>query len=263
MPMPKPQKGEAEEAFIERCMGDETMKDEYPDNDQRLAVCYKQWEDSRHIRHYRDLSMAHSDVRLEIRAKDEERIVGYAAVYYDGTSATEYDRGWGFRERIMPGAFDETLEKGDDVRGLFNHDPNMLLGRTSSETLRIWSDSHGLAYEITAGDTNVARDVVSHLKRGDLSGSSFAFDILDDDMHHEDGDDIYELIKVRLYDVGPVTFPAYESTEAGVRDAVEHERRSMERRYKTWQTRQRAKDDPATAAAIEKYSAVDVAELVK
>ena len=66
-----------------------------------------------------------------------------------------------------PNAFDRALAESDDVRGLFNHDPDNLLGRTSSGTMRLSVDKKGLLYETDPGDTNVGRDVVQHIKRGD------------------------------------------------------------------------------------------------
>jgi HK97 family phage prohead protease len=258
MPMPKPKEGETEDDFIGRCMSDETMMTDYPDKDQRLAVCYKQWEDGRSLIRYRNVPSERADIHMTTRAKGDSRIVGYAAVYYDGTAETEYDMGWGVRERIMPGAFDETLEAKDDIRALFNHDPSLLLGRTTAETLKLWSDDRGLGYEIRAGATNVARDVIQHIERGDLTGSSFSFRLLDDEWHHEDGGDIVEIKRTKLYDVGPVTYPAYEATETSVRSAMAYEKRVMEQRIKVWRARRHALDDPKTKELVEKYKSLDV-----
>ncbi|GAF69242.1 unnamed protein product, partial [marine sediment metagenome] len=148
-------------------------------------------------------------------------LVGYAAVFYrKGDPATEYELWDGVVERVMPGAFDRALREKDDVRGLFNHDRTLLLGRTSSGTMRLSVDQVGLKYAIDVPDTQAGRDVIIVAERGDLSGSSFSF--LPDDSggvlwrEEEDGD-IRELHSVKLYDVGPVTFPAYEGTTAGVR----------------------------------------------
>ena len=43
MPIPKPKKDEKKDDFISRCMGDDVMNTEYPDQDQRMAVCSTQW----------------------------------------------------------------------------------------------------------------------------------------------------------------------------------------------------------------------------
>lgn len=148
-------------------------------------------------------------------------ISGYGAVFYDGTPETEYvlwdDRYGRAVERILPGAFDAVLAKPDDVRGLFNHDANMVLGRNKAGTMRLGVDSVGLEYQIEAGDTQIARDVMQHISRGDVNGSSFSFSLQSDGQvwtitGESDGktNELREIKAVSvLYDVGPVTFPAY------------------------------------------------------
>ncbi len=116
----------------------------------------------------------------------------------------------------MPGAFDRAVRE-DDVRALRNHDVDNLLGRTKSGTLRLSVDSQGLRYEIDAADDPESRTTISQLRRGDLDGSSFAFQTTDEEWRKEDGKFIREIRGVRLFDVGPVTFPAFEGTTAGVR----------------------------------------------
>lgn len=156
--------------------------------------------------------------RVEVRGDENHpRIVGHAAVYYDGTSETEYRIWDDLVERIMPGAFDRALEEGDDARALFNHDPSQILGRVSAGTLSLSSEDRGLAYDIDPPDTTVGHDVVTSVRRGDLQGSSFAFAVTDQEFRTEDGVDIREITGVELYDVGPVTYPAYESTTTGIR----------------------------------------------
>jgi len=150
-------------------------------------------------------------------AGDEPKIVGYASVFYDGTPGTEYALWEDTDERIMPGTFDDALSTPDDVRGLVNHDPNQILGRTASGTLKLSVDSRGLYYEITPADTTTARDVVQSIKRGDVDGSSFAFRVLDEEYKKEDGKYVREITRVKLFDVGPVTYPAYAAATSGYR----------------------------------------------
>lgn len=160
-------------------------------------------------------------VQAEARAGEADPFTlrGYAAVFYDGTPDTEYELWPGVVERVMPGAFDQALKEGNDARALFNHDPNQLLGRVSAKTLDLTKDQKGLLYRISLGRTTVARDVLEHVTRGDLQGSSFAFEVLDEDFRREAGVVIREVKGVRLYDVGPVTFPAYESTTVNARSS--------------------------------------------
>jgi HK97 family phage prohead protease len=169
----------------------------------------------------RFISTAAAPVQLEERDGKEARITGYGSVFYDGTPATEYQLWEGCVERVMPGAFDKVISGKSDVRGLFNHDPNNILGRTSAGTMALSVDSRGLKYDINPGDTNISRDVQQHLKRKDVTGSSFSFIIAEENwVKREDGTQIREIRSVReLYDVGPVTFPAYTGAEANARSA--------------------------------------------
>lgn len=172
-------------------------------------------------------------VALEQRADDDQpRIVGVASVYYDGSERTEYELWKGMRERILKGAFDRAI-KEDDVRALFNHDSNQVLGRTKSGTLSLQSRDEGLFYETKNSDTRVYTDVREMIRRGDVDGSSFAFRVLSERWKWDDARslEIREIEEVQLYDVGPVTFPAYEATSAGVRavGSIEEARMSYKR----------------------------------
>jgi uncharacterized protein len=161
--------------------------------------------------------------RVEVRAGQRadgaavSRIGGYAAVFYDGSPATEYELCPGYVERLMKGCFDNALAAGDDARCLFNHDPNHVLGRVSARTNRLTADAVGLAYECDLPDTQLGRDLPASIGRGDITGSSFSFDCVGETWRKENDLWIREITGVRLYDVGPVTFPAYAGTSSGVR----------------------------------------------
>jgi len=121
---------------------------------------------------------------------------------------------------IQPGAFAAALTRSD-VRALFNHDPNLILGRTTSGTLRVFEDEHGLVYEIDPPDTQAARDLQESLRRGDVSQSSFGFTVRADKWLPASDEREYPLRIIteidELYDVSPVTYPAYPATSAAVR----------------------------------------------
>lgn len=164
-------------------------------------------------------------VRLQQREENKPPvIVGYAAVFWrEGKPETEYAFGGWFGkivERIMPGAFDRTILE-DDVRGLFNHCPDYVLGRNKAGTMKLSVDEIGLQYEIVPPDAGYARDLMASLARQDITGSSFAFDITKQMwIEPEDGTEdpvIRELHEIKLWDVGPVTFPAYSGATAGIR----------------------------------------------
>ena len=146
------------------------------------------------------------------RADDDSKatkIEGHAAVFNETT-----DLGW-FQERIAPGAFDDTLNA--DVRALFNHDPNILLGRTTNKTLRLGTDAKGLTFSADPPDTQQARDVLALIERGDVDQASFGFRVIEETWEFTEGEpDLRTLDKVELFDVSPVTFPAYEGTDTGL-----------------------------------------------
>jgi len=152
---------------------------------------------------------------IEVRAAEEGRsrkLVGYAAVF----DQISEDLG-GFREVIRRGAFRKTLQEAD-VRALWNHDENFVLGRTKSGTLRLEEDERGLKIEIDPPDTQWARDLLVSIERGDVDQMSFAFvPVKDNWTEGRDGKPLRELLEVRLFDVSPVTWPAYPQTSIQVR----------------------------------------------
>ncbi len=152
---------------------------------------------------------------VELRAASEDRparLVGYAAIF----NLRSDDLG-GFREIIIPGAFDRALSEGHDVRALVNHNPDKMLGRTASKTARLAVDEHGLHVEVDVPDTQDGRDTLTLVQRGDLSQMSFAFRTLSDEWRTEDGEPLRELRDVELFDVSVVAFPAYSATEVSLR----------------------------------------------
>ena len=144
-------------------------------------------------------------------------IEGHAAVFNQWSEELGYI--FPFKERVLPGAFTESIGS-DDVRALFNHDPNYVLGRNRSGTLDLVESEQGLLVRIYPPDTSWARDLNISIDRGDISQMSFGFLVLEDRWGHEDGMDIRELCKVKLFDVSPVTFPAYPQTDVGIRGAL-------------------------------------------
>lgn len=156
--------------------------------------------------------------KSELRAAGGEgelaRIEGHGAIF----NSLSEDLG-GFREMIMPGAFANAIAE-DDVRALFNHDPNMILGRNLAGTLRLVEDELGLRYEIDPPDTQYARDLMVSIGRGDVDQSSFAFMAIEESWRSPDENQplpVRILHHVRLFDVAPVTYPAYEATSVAVR----------------------------------------------
>lgn len=129
----------------------------------------------------------------------------------------------GFVEQVAPTAFDETISDTPDVRALFNHDPSLILGRTTAGTLRISTDNSGLYYSIDVPDTTVGRDLTISVERGDITQSSFGFFAIRDSWGQtNDGYPLRTLEQVSINDgdVSPVTYPAYTQTDSGLAEAV-------------------------------------------
>lgn len=148
----------------------------------------------------------------EMRVDSQGRIEGYAAVFNELSEVL-----WGFREIIRHGAFTKTIQEAD-VRGLFNHDPNYVLGRNRAGTLDLSEDSHGLHFRATPPEASWVGDLKLSIQRGDIDQGSFGFDTVRDEWHkNENGETQRELIETRLWDVSVVTFPAYPQTSVGLR----------------------------------------------
>lgn len=149
---------------------------------------------------------------VEFREEGEDKYFeGHAFVY--GAVA---DLG-GFTEEIARGAADSVLN--DDVRGLLNHSPDMVLGRNKSGTMQLVSDEKGLRYKIkyNPNDPDHVR-AMEKVKRGDISQSSFAFTTKDDKWEVRNGKDHRTVTKLkRLIDVSMVTYPAYNNTSVAAR----------------------------------------------
>ena len=127
-----------------------------------------------------------------------------------------------WKERIRPGAFTDTLKRGDLVFALWNHDPSQVLARNVKPDgtrggLRMHEDRSGLKVSIRPYDTPTGREVLTLVREGGIDKMSFAFSVEDEVWSRKDGMDVREITRVRLYDVSPVTFPAYEGTTVSAR----------------------------------------------
>ncbi len=164
-------------------------------------------------RRYHSTAIDPVEIRSEGEGDDAGKIIsGYAAVFNSRSSNLG-----GFVEVIEPGAFDDVLD--DDVRGLFNHDNSLILGRSTAKTLRLSVDSKGLKYDIDAPNTQVGRDLLVSIDRGDITESSFAFRVEDDAWSEDDDGMIVRTIRKfrKLFDVSPVTYPAYSDATVALR----------------------------------------------
>lgn len=159
----------------------------------------------------------------QVRAKtDGLGLDGYGAVFNQ-----VYDSGW-FRETIKPGAFTRVLSETPDVRYLFNHNVDHVLGRTKSGTLKLAQDEKGLQFDVTLPDTIGGKSLHALVKRGDIDGCSFGFTVAKQTWREEkDPADPNRMVTFReieeidqLFDVSAVTYPAYTGTSVDARAAL-------------------------------------------
>ena len=157
---------------------------------------------------------------------DDLYIEGYFAVFN-----SVYELWPGATESIAPGAFDASVS--DDVRALYNHNTDIVLGRTSAGTMELRQDSHGLwgRVRLNRADTD-AMNAYARIARKDITGCSFGFDIAAQETdYREDGTIHWTITKVSpLYEISPCTFPAYQDTTVSARkkDLEEIQRKKSE-----------------------------------
>ena len=177
-----------------------------------------------------------SQMAVEKRADEGERLVGYAAVF-----DTETDIGGYFRERIARGAFAEALGR-DDIHALYNHDYQHVLGRAKAGTLALAEDDHGLRVEITPPNTQIARDLMENIRAGNVDQMSFAFSMQGGAQEwDESGDTPLRTIKQvgELYEVSIVPRGAYPTTEIGLRCLDAHRKDAAKQGYSIRRARMR------------------------
>lgn len=177
--------------------------------------------------------MEHRYIPMEEGMKTREEgddlyLEGYFAVF-----GSVYELWPGATESIAPGAFDDALQ--DDVRALYNHNTDLVLGRTSAGTMEIRQDSYGLwgRVRLNRADSD-AMNAYARIARGDITGCSFGFDIQEQETEYrDDGTVHWTITKVKpLYEISPCTFPAYEDTSVSARRRDFEEIRR--RRAQTW-----------------------------
>lgn len=153
----------------------------------------------------------------DVVASNESRhIEGYALVF-DSQS-----KDLGFFETIKRSAVTQELVDSCDVFALFNHDNNKVLARSNS-SLTLTVDERGLKYEFDAPNTMWGNELIEHIKRGEMTGSSFAFAVDWDDKEAQkwerrDGITYRTINKIAaIFDVSPVFSEAYSATSVSQR----------------------------------------------
>lgn len=156
---------------------------------------------------------------FRLQSEESRTIAGYAAVF-NARSQPIFGL---FVEEILPGAFADSIRQ-DDIFAYWHHESSQVLGRAASKTLRLTEDDHGLRVEIDLPETTDGNDALTLIRRRDVSQMSFAFSV------ERDEDEIWKRIdggmrlrqvkRAKLYEVSPVTHPAYRQTEIGARSEM-------------------------------------------
>lgn len=153
------------------------------------------------------------DFRLDDAETDGLTLRGYAAVFNQVTDIIDW-RGE-YQEIVRPGAFKRTLDHRTPVMQ-FDHGTHPVVGSIPIGSIRsIGEDAHGLHVEARLHDNWLVEPVRDAIRSGSIDGMSFAFEVVDD--NRWGGDGLREIREVKLYELGPVVFPAYEGTTVGVR----------------------------------------------
>jgi HK97 family phage prohead protease len=158
---------------------------------------------------------AAKELRVQTAADGSRTISGYAIRYNEPS----VDLG-GFTEIVAPGAVTESLKRNPSVLCLRDHDPSLLMGRTTAKTLTLTEDANGLLFLCKLPTTASANDLAESIDRGDLDGVSFGFSVPNGgDKWSNDGSGnvVRTLLKIDLAEISPCSFPAYPSTSVSIR----------------------------------------------
>jgi HK97 family phage prohead protease len=154
---------------------------------------------------------------MEIRENENgvRTISGYAVKWEMKSEQMGY---WTrFREQFKKGAFTESLTN-DDQRALWSHNPSQVLGRTKNGTLRLYEDDIGLRFELDLPNTTLGQDTYETIKRGDVDGVSFGFQMQKQEWDESDPDNIVRsVLQAQLLEISPVAFPAYPDSQVSAR----------------------------------------------
>jgi len=127
----------------------------------------------------------------------------------------------GYYEKINANAFKRCLDKNTEIKSFINHNCEQILSTTKSNpSLQIESREKGLWFKSPIPPTQYGKDLAENLRRGNIKGASFMFSVPDGgDMITRDkkGKVHREIVDCDIYEIGPVTSPAYNSTRVNLR----------------------------------------------
>lgn len=157
---------------------------------------------------------------VEVRKDDngQRTAKGYAALF-DKLSPKRFN----FQEKIRSGAFKNSIKKGE-IKALWNHDDNFVLGSMQNGTLRLEEDERGLKFELDLPDTQAGKDAAVSIKRKDVTGMSFGFRAIKQEWDEKDPKNIIRtLVEVECREISPTAFPYYPTTKVNIRSENAYE----------------------------------------
>jgi len=159
------------------------------------------------------------NIELRSEGEGEQRFVEGLGIVYD----KEVELWDGYFEKIHPEAFTRCLKSGEEIKSYFNHDPDFVLSTTRSKpALELYNTTEGLRFRSPIPPTSYGNDLIINLERKNVRGASFSFFVEDDVITvDEKGRYHRHIIKGEIFEVGPVTNPAYSSAKVGVRSKEE------------------------------------------
>lgn len=182
-------------------------------------------------------NLAQSVAGVEIRAAgdgSDPRFIGLASPF-GMRAAIGNPKSWGFFETFQFGAYTDSLT-ADDQRMLIDHDSYYVVSRVSAGTLSLAESSRGLGCDSALDDAlSYVADLKANVRNKNITGMSIGFrvppggdqwSIIDVEEPRADGKievyqaDLRTILKAQLYEVSPVTFPAYDGTETSLRWGV-------------------------------------------
>ena len=183
---------------------------------------------------------------METREDGKPFISGYAAVFNRLSVPL-----WGFREKIAPGAFKNSLASGKNIFALWNHDSNHPVGSTGGGQLKLEEDEKGLRFELEPIDTTAGRDLSEMIRSGVVKGVSFGFRVIKQEWDEADPKNIIRtLVENDLFEVSPTPFPAYPQTSVSARSAEDV--------FKSYKAEQELKADENRRKSVEEQGQIDV-----
>lgn len=185
--------------------------------------------ENKRIKEIRYIPAMGISIREDQANPDVMAIKGYVVKFNDRSSLL-YDEWY---ERVAKGAFAKSLEQ-NTIKALWNHNSDIVLGSTKSQTLKLIEDDIGLRFDLELPNSNQAKDIYESIKRGDVDGVSFGFYIREngDKWEYLKDEDVYErtLLDIDLIEISPTPFPAYPTSEVGKRSLEAHNLKTKEER---------------------------------